>query len=149
MSSTGYGQGIPEPPAVFPKPRTGARPKVAGTMIGPGRLKSRSTGDWVYLLGILDVATGKPRHIDLDFFGHGLVPNPVEPHKAALFEKIGKGAAEVDLRAGKGSEATRVDLYWVAEGTACDASSGQCREKRIEPRRLVRQGHDFTIIGPS
>jgi hypothetical protein len=38
--------------------------------------------------------------IPLPFVGHGFAPNPARPHIAALFEKRGKGACEVDLTAG-------------------------------------------------
>uniref|UniRef100_A0A7S2X6J4 Uncharacterized protein n=1 Tax=Lotharella oceanica TaxID=641309 RepID=A0A7S2X6J4_9EUKA len=46
---------------------------------------------------------------------------------------------QVDLKSGKGSEATRVDLYWIAEGTKCDSATGACQEKNLDVRRLVRQ----------
>lgn len=39
------------------------------------------------------------RRLALPFFAHGIVPDPTAPHRAALFEKHGPGAAIVDLAA--------------------------------------------------
>ena len=40
-------------------------------------------------------------HIKVPFLGHGMAMNPNFPERAALFEKRGKGACEIDLKAGR------------------------------------------------
>ena len=47
----------------------------------------------------LDAPELGPRTLALPFFPHGVVPDPTAPHRAALFEKHGPGAAIVDLAA--------------------------------------------------
>lgn len=67
-----------------------------GTVIGPG--KSPGEQYWVGIVD-LDDELPKVRTIsDIHFFGHGVSPNPVKPGAAVIFEKHGKGCAEVDLR---------------------------------------------------
>jgi len=39
--------------------------------------------------------------IPMPFFGHGVVPDPVNPQLVSVFEKRGKGACEIDLKQGK------------------------------------------------
>jgi len=38
--------------------------------------------------------------IPMEFFGHGIAPDPVRPGRISMFEKRGKGACEIDLQAG-------------------------------------------------
>jgi len=38
--------------------------------------------------------------IGMQFFGHGIVPDPVNPELVSIFEKRGKGACEIDLKQG-------------------------------------------------
>lgn len=38
--------------------------------------------------------------ISMQFFGHGIVPDPVNPQLVSVFEKRGKGACEIDLKQG-------------------------------------------------
>lgn len=38
--------------------------------------------------------------IRMQFFGHGITPDPVHPQRLSVFEKRGKGACEVDLEKG-------------------------------------------------
>lgn len=47
----------------------------------------------------LDAPELGPRSLPLPFLAHGIVPDPTAPHRAALFEKHGPGAAIVDLAA--------------------------------------------------
>ncbi|MES9860634.1 MAG: DUF1513 domain-containing protein [Candidatus Thiodiazotropha sp. LLP2] len=71
-----------------------------GKVIGPGKGKNSSTGDDLYFIGIydLDGADGKVRTIrNIDFFGHGITPHPIDTKRAVVFEKHGKGCCEIDL----------------------------------------------------
>jgi hypothetical protein len=70
-------------------------------MLGPGRLVDKDTGAPFYLLALLDLDAEPlaPHYLQLDFFGHGLARDPLAPERFALFEKIGTGAALLDLRA--------------------------------------------------
>lgn len=84
--------------------RQAAQPEL-GLIIGPGTVL-RPDGSPFYFLSIIDLdATGGPDYalhrIPLSFFGHGVVPDPSHPERAAVFQKKGKGACEVDLVAGE------------------------------------------------
>jgi hypothetical protein len=74
----------------------------AGLVIGPGR-KANDVGEQTYHLSIVDLDSGDrtPRQIALDFFAHGVSPDPTNPKRACLFEKRGPGACEIDLEAGQ------------------------------------------------
>lgn len=85
--------GCSQPPApVSPKPASHL-----GIIIGPGQYVHDDRKRFVLSVVDLDRVRKPPRTIALDFFAHGVVPNPVEPSRLVLFEKIGKGACEVDL----------------------------------------------------
>ena len=81
-----------------------ARP-VRGLLLGPGTsLRPDGSPDFYVSVIDLDAPAGPeyPLHwIALPFFGHGIVPDPVHPERAAVFQKMGKGACEIDLRAGR------------------------------------------------
>ena len=71
-----------------------------GTVIGPGRAMDKETGQLAYFVGILNLDAEIPQVKlirDIDFFGHGVTPNPVKPKTAVIFQKHGKGSCEVDL----------------------------------------------------
>ncbi|MBK8206809.1 MAG: DUF1513 domain-containing protein [Planctomycetes bacterium] len=73
-----------------------------GMLIGAGSRK-KGADCWVALIDLDRVekyasAELKPTLIPISFVGHAVVPHPVERHKAAVFEKWGPGACEIDLR---------------------------------------------------
>jgi hypothetical protein len=76
-----------------------------GLVLGPGT-SLRPDGSPFFFLAALDAdqVTGAEyvlHQIPLDFFGHGVVPDPRHPERVAVFQKKGKGACEVDLRTGR------------------------------------------------
>jgi len=76
-----------------------------GLIIGPGTVL-KPDGSPFYFLSIidLDATSGLDyalHRVPLSFFGHGVVPDPAHPERAAVFQKKGKGACEVDLVAGE------------------------------------------------
>ena len=68
-----------------------------GVVIGPGQYVQQDKKRFVLSVIDLDHAARPPQTIPLDFFAHGVVPDPTQPRRLVLFEKIGKGACEVDL----------------------------------------------------
>ena len=73
---------------------------VKGTIIGPGAVDNEEIGEREFFLGLIDLDKPEPypvNTIKLDFFAHGVSPNSVQPTRAALFQKQGPGACEVDL----------------------------------------------------
>lgn len=75
----------------------------SGLVVGPGRRASADGTSQTYHLSIVDLDADEPtmREIPLDFFGHGVTPDPTQPARACIFEKRGTGAAEVDLSSGE------------------------------------------------
>jgi hypothetical protein len=57
------------------------------------------TGKMSFVLCLFDLDSGGSHTVDLDFFGHGLAVHPLDRRRAALFEKQGPGACELDLAA--------------------------------------------------
>lgn len=88
--------------------RSAPRPAPArGLVLGPGR-RANAAGHQTDHLSLLDLDVlsapdrdtngepPRPREIPLDFFGHGLSPDPTAPARVCVFEKRGPGAAKVD-----------------------------------------------------
>lgn len=95
----------PDPePTEQPEPLK-LEPGHRGTLIGGGGRKRGD--DWEYYVVFIDLdhirdyADGvlQPRGTPIHFRAHAVVPHPVERHKAAVFEKWGPGAVEIDMNA--------------------------------------------------
>ncbi len=71
-----------------------------GTAIGPGSFADDELGTDRYVLAAVDLDQADPvaDRIELDFLGHGVVPDPTDPWRCAVFEKRGSGACVVDLQ---------------------------------------------------
>lgn len=72
-----------------------------GLIIGPGKYISQGQTKYVLSIIDLDAKLPRPRVTPLEFFAHGVSPHPLEPEKAALFQKHGPGACLVDLVKGQ------------------------------------------------
>ncbi|MCB9832140.1 MAG: DUF1513 domain-containing protein [Planctomycetes bacterium] len=72
-----------------------------GLIIGASRAVS-PTGENGFWLGTVDFDQPEVQvaHMKMPFFGHGMVPHPIERQRLAVFEKRGRGACEVDLAVG-------------------------------------------------
>lgn len=75
-----------------------------GTVIGGGR--ARTADGERFFVGMVDLDSNddgnRVRVIqDIDFFGHGICPNPVKPDTAIVCEKHGPGCCEIDMRQGR------------------------------------------------
>ncbi|MEM7469242.1 MAG: DUF1513 domain-containing protein, partial [Pseudomonadota bacterium] len=71
-----------------------------GTILGPGAIDNAENGEREFYLGMVDLDQPEPypvNTIQLDFFAHGVSPDPQRPNRSALFQKQGPGACEVDL----------------------------------------------------
>lgn len=73
-----------------------------GLLLGPGK-HTLPDGSTRFDLSIIDLDSDAPNFalIPMPFFGHGVSPNPTRPERAAIFEKWGSGACEVDLLTGE------------------------------------------------
>ena len=71
-----------------------------GLILGGGQ-HVREDGSFRYDIAAIDLddsfALG---YVPVTFLAHSIVPDPVHPEKAAVFEKWGPGACEIDLREG-------------------------------------------------
>src|SRR5262245_62936595 len=76
---------------------TSAPARRRGTVLGHGRFLDKDTGRTTYLLALFDLDRSSTRTVPMDFFGHGLAPDPVSPRRGVIFEKKGAGCCEVDL----------------------------------------------------
>ncbi|MBX3459953.1 MAG: DUF1513 domain-containing protein [Planctomycetes bacterium] len=84
-----------------PTPEIVDTPGKRGMLIGPGSA-SGETKCWLTFIALDHVeeyATGKRKvdRLPIAFPGHAVVPHPTQPHLAAVFQKWGPGACEVDL----------------------------------------------------
>lgn len=122
------GEGLPV--TQVPTPRL-------GLALGPGQHLNQANGTKRYDLCVLDLdAPGAPLTlIPMGFFGHGISPDPVRPERIAVFEKRGKGACEVDLKAGAVTRPieTRADREFYGHGAySPDGRLLYCAETVIE-----------------
>jgi hypothetical protein len=72
-----------------------------GLIVGPGRFLHTDTGKMSYVLCLFDLDASRSRTVDMEFFGHGFAPHPIETARAVIFEKKGPGCCEVDLLAAR------------------------------------------------
>ena len=76
-----------------------------GVLIGPGvREKDGQREHWLSMVDLRHVdkfvsKEAKAVLIPMSFFGHGVIPHPVERTRVAVFSKWGPGACEIDLAA--------------------------------------------------
>lgn len=73
-----------------------------GLILGPG-MSLRPDGSPSHYISIVDLdALGDQDYvlnrIPMTFFGHGIVPNPIHPERASVFQKKGPSACEVDIK---------------------------------------------------
>ncbi|MCB9933181.1 MAG: DUF1513 domain-containing protein [Planctomycetes bacterium] len=93
------GNDAPEPEKVSYEPSN------PGTLIGPGtRERDGKREHWLALVDLKLVdkfvsKEAKPVLIPMSFFGHGVLPHPLERTRVAIFAKWGPGACEIDLAA--------------------------------------------------
>ncbi|HUS64407.1 MAG TPA: hypothetical protein VMZ28_07675, partial [Kofleriaceae bacterium] len=72
-----------------------------GMVVGAFQQLNLRTQKPMFSLSIVDQQGNTFRDVALDFHFHGFAPDPLDPGRAALFQKKGPGACEVDLRAGR------------------------------------------------
>lgn len=74
-----------------------------GLIIGSGQHANQENGARRFDLCVLDLDdAGFPLSlIPMDFFGHGVTPDPTDPTVISVFEKRGRGACEISLGEGR------------------------------------------------
>lgn len=75
----------------------GTRASMLGTVLGAGLVEMGGTERNVFSSLDLDDPSSNPRLTVLDFYGHGLAIDPLDPNRVAVFEKKGDGACLIDL----------------------------------------------------
>lgn len=129
-----------------------------GTVIGPGRALDRDSGETRYFIGMVDLDADTPayRHMDdIHFFGHGISLNPKRPGTAVVFEKWGKGCAEVDLRAGKSLRKIETvpsrQFYghgaWTPDGGTLFATETEVGDNSYHGVVAIRDGDSLELKG--
>lgn len=95
---------LPVPQATEPKAQPAVAINKRGTLIGPGGRKNKQ-GEMEFFIALVNLDLIEryvsreisPSLIPLGYRGHAVVPHPIERTRAAVFEKWGPGASEVDL----------------------------------------------------
>jgi hypothetical protein len=134
-------------------PRAPRKRGKKGWIIGAGRVLNTETKQISFTLCVFDLEGPGSRAIDLDFFGHGLAPNPVAPRRAVLFEKRGPGCCEVDLLDGRMTRPIKTPPTRAFYGHGAFSRDGQllyATETRLETHDgliCVRDGKTFEELG--
>jgi hypothetical protein len=153
------------PPALLaacgaePQPEaSGAAPAkkraLRGTALGAGRFVAPEKTTYILAFVDLDAPETRMHYFETGFFGHGMLPRPLEPHKALLFEKKGPGACEVDLRAGEVLRpiTTVPNREFYGHGVfSRDATLLYCTESDLDDHFRgvvnVRDAHSMDVLG--
>lgn len=127
-----------------------------GLVLGAGQHLKAADGTRRYDLCVLDLDDEAVplTLIPMAFFGHGICPDPVHPERLAVFEKRGRGACEVDLKAGTVTRAIATDprrQFYGHGAYAPDGSLLYCTETVVEGEYegviVVRDGDTHELLG--
>ncbi len=125
----------------------------ATAIIGAFQTVNRITNKPAYSLSVVDHEGRLIRSIALDFHGHGLALDPRNPARAALFQKKGTGACELDLVAGRRLRVieTTVDRQFYGHGVfSADGKRLFATETVLATQQgliVVRDAQTLSIIG--
>lgn len=72
-------------------------PMAVDDLLGGGRYQAAKDGPFRYTISRVSPLTGSVRLIDVPFFPHGLAVDPLNRQRIYAFEKVGPGAAVIDL----------------------------------------------------
>lgn len=119
----------------LPVSQTG-KPRL-GLVLGPGQHLVSANGARRFDLCVLDLddPVFPLTLIPMDFFGHGITPDPNHPERLAVFEKRGKGGCEIDLKSGSVTRniATKANREFYGHGTySPDGKLLYCTETVLE-----------------
>ncbi len=106
-----------------------------------------------FVLSLVNLQQQRHQLIALDFLAHGAILDPANQHRLLVFEKIGPGAAEIDLDTFTMSRKITTDKARLFYGHGAFSRSGDnvyCTETYIENHRgiiNVRDSRDMQILG--
>ncbi len=148
----------PQPPALMRNGLPGVvqNPSpVMGLLMGPGQhAKPDNTPKYDIFILDLDEVGLPATSIEINFFGHGIVPNPAHPERAAVFEKKGPGACEIDLKSGqllRNIETAKNQRFYGHGAYSPDGNYLYCTETVVEGNYrgliAIRDAHTHEVLG--
>ena len=120
-------------------------------ILGGGRFKQND--ELRHVLAVINLQQREKQLVDMTFLAHGIIVDPGNKKRLIVFEKIGPGAAEIDLNSHTVTNdiTTSKEKYFYGHG-AFD-KSGQtlfCTETYLKDQKgiiAIRDGHSFENLG--
>jgi len=106
-----------------------------------------------HVLAVVNLQKKDKQLIDMDFLAHGIIIDPNNKKRLVVFEKIGPGAAEIDLNKHTVSRkiAPSKDKYFYGHGAFNQSGDTlYCTETYLNNHKgtiVIRDGRDFEVLG--
>lgn len=120
-------------------------------ILGGGRFKQND--ELRHVLAVINLQQREKQLVDMTFLAHGIIIDPSDKKRLIVFEKIGPGAAEIDLNSHTVTKniTTSKEKYFNGHG-AFDKSGRTlfCTETYLKDQKgiiAIRDGHSFENIG--
>ncbi|MBE9568462.1 MAG: DUF1513 domain-containing protein [Proteobacteria bacterium] len=120
-------------------------------IVGGGRYQQE--GELKHVLAVVNLQQKEKRLVELDFLAHGIIVDPNDNKRLIVFEKIGPGAAEIDLNkhiVSSGITTTK-DKHFYGHG-AFDKTGATlfCTETYLDDHKgiiAIRDARSFELLG--
>jgi len=120
-------------------------------LLGGGRFKKND--ELNHVLAIVNLQQKSKELVELDFLAHGIIIDPNDKKRLIMFEKIGPGAAEVDLNTHSVSRkiSTSADKYFYGHGAfSKNGDTLFCTETYLDSQKgivAIRDGKSLESLG--
>lgn len=120
-------------------------------LLGGGKFKQNE--ELRHVLAIINLQQKEKQLVDLDFLAHGIIIDPNDKKRLIMFEKIGPGAAEVNLNDHTVTKkiSTTDDKYFYGHGAFNQAGDILfCTETYLKNHKgiiAIRDGKTFQVLG--
>jgi len=120
-------------------------------LMGGGMFKQND--ELKHVLAVINLQQKQKKLVDLNFLAHGIIIDPNNKKRLVVFEKIGRGAAEIDLNNHSVTKIikTTEDKYFYGHG-AFDKKGETlfCTETYLKNHKgiiAIRDGNSFKVLG--
>lgn len=120
-------------------------------ILGGGRFKKND--EIRHVLAVINLQQKEKNLVDMDFLAHGIIVDPNDKKRLIVFEKIGPGAAEIDLNDHTVTTDIKTDKEKYFYGHGAFDNTGDtlfCTETYLDNHKgiiAIRDGSSFKVLG--